>query len=236
MATETGTRIEGPTTATVHQALGWVMRNNPASGSCDHSEAGGGAVEFLWETDRLSKKLGWDFAVVAAHASAMSDAFRSPAWTEAMNTIPVEHGAGAASAAMQFASPQEAAAAHIAYLATLTSGGNGITPATSGDAEIGLNELRNAGYWDLLPSGSSHAVATSQPVQALTDLPLGASAQAELVQHLAGIRDAAVAQEEPEIPDEAPPLPRIEWVPTDNYQAGPVACPRSRSATTPPGT
>lgn len=218
--TTTGTHIEGPPTATVQQALGWVMRKSPAAGSCDYAGSGGRVVEYLRETERLSEKLGWDFAVVAAHASAATDGFTSPAWKTSMNTLPTVAGAESAGAGAQFGRPQEAAAAHIAYLATLTRGGEAEAATADAEPAVGMQSLRDAGYFNLVPAGAvESARAERGQAEALEDLGAGVLEVAALSEHLAGIREAVEPETENagDTPAGAPPLPEIVWMGTDNW-------------------
>src|ERR671912_1954166 len=87
MVDTTSTPLQGQATANIQQALGWAMRNNPEIGSCDGSPAAGAITVFLQETERLSDKVGLDFAVVAAHASAQTDGFTAPVWKEALDAL-----------------------------------------------------------------------------------------------------------------------------------------------------
>jgi hypothetical protein len=86
--------IFGPDSATVHQALGWVSERNPAAdGDCHGMLQGGAIARFLFELEELARWFAMDFAVAAAHASAATEAFTSPAWRESLNPLPGASGA-----------------------------------------------------------------------------------------------------------------------------------------------
>ncbi len=217
MVDTTSTPLQGQATATVQQALGWAMRNNPEIGACDGSPAAGAIMVFLQETERLSDKVGLDFAVVVAHASAQTDGFSSSAWKEALDALPGATPSEARGVPSGFNDPLDAARAHVMYLGNLLGGASTRAAGTEVQA---LQELRDAGYEELLGERAQTAQTRSAtPVADLDDLP-GVDT-GKIRRHLDAIRSDRQPREDPGPPPGAPPLPNIQLVPTDHYHFRP---------------
>lgn len=209
--------LQGEATASVQQALGWAMRNNPEIGVCDGSPAAGDITVFLQESARLAELAGLDFAVVAAHASAQTDGFTSSSWKDALDPLPNGAPAGSRGAAPGFGNPRDAARANVMYLGNLL-GGAGTRAA--GDEAGALRELRDAGYEELLGERAPTAGTRSATgVADLAELP-GIDA-GKIRRHLDAIRSDRLPRDDPGPPPGAPPLPPIQWVPTDHFHPRP---------------
>ena len=199
-------QIVGPATATLSRVLTWAGDRNPSLGDCEGESRPGEIAEFLEETERLSERLGWDFAVVAAHASAATEGFSSEPWLTGFDPLPAPVRERAADAPGAFSRPREAAAAHVTWLAQRVA-----------DADEAVqDDLRDVGFGEMVPSpppGERHAGARS-----LDDLAGDGMASADLREHLAGIR----RESEPEPAERAnlPPLPDIDVVASDAFFEG----------------